>query len=152
MRFTLFPHSRTQDKVYSPAANKPDVATLGSRLFESTVIHSPHHPIQETLLSVLLTQIHLERLGETINRSVVKSVVDVLATLKMPPERGRGSSEQSVYARDFESVFMGSSEKFYREEAESGVQAGDASAYLKLVSRSIIHPCPCMKTRTHPRT
>jgi cullin 3 len=123
-----------QDKVYTPSAKVPNSFSLGLRQFERRVIHSPLFPIGETLISVLLAQIHLERRGEVIHRSAVRDVISILSTLRSPPQPGKRTPERpSIYAKDFEGRFLETSEEFYKREAEQCLITDDASAYLKRV-------------------
>ena len=125
----------SQDKVYTPSANVPQCHELGKRLFSINIIHSTISPIQTILISTLLTQIHLERTGEIISRSAMRDVVDIMALLIVQEKGKRGV--KSAYEVDFEPVFLRKSEEFYKEEAESSLQAFDASTYLRLVSPEI---------------
>lgn len=124
-----------QDKVYTPSAKVPNSFSLGLRQFERRIIHSPLFPIGETLISVLLAQIQLERRGEVIHRSAVRDAISILSTLRSPPEPGKRTPDRpSVYAKDFEGRFLKTSEEFYKLEAEQCLLTDDASAYLKRVS------------------
>lgn len=49
-----------------------------------------------------------------------------------------GNAEHTVYAVEFEPVFMRKSEEFYEDEAEEGVEKGDAAGYLRNV-RVVCH-------------
>ncbi|KAI5452911.1 hypothetical protein NCC49_006448 [Naganishia albida] len=122
------------DKVYTPSAKVPNSFSLGLRQFERRVIHSPLFPIGETMISVLLTQIQLERRGEVIHRSAVRDVISILSTLRSPPDSGKRTPERpSIYVKDFEGRFLEASEEFYRREAEECLLTDDASSYLKRV-------------------
>lgn len=45
-----------------------------------------------------------------------------------------GMSAHTVYAVEFEPRFMATSAEFYADEAEEGVERGDAAGYLRNVS------------------
>lgn len=62
----------------------------------------------------------------------MRDVVDIMALLVVQEKGKRGV--KSAYEVDFEPVFLRKSEEFYKEEAESSLQAFDASTYLRLVS------------------
>ncbi|GHJ85109.1 hypothetical protein NliqN6_1511 [Naganishia liquefaciens] len=127
------------DKVYTPSAKVPNSFSLGLRQFERRIIHSPLFPIGETLISVLLAQIQLERRGEVIHRSAVRDAISILSTLRSPPESGKRTPERpSIYAKDFEARFLKTSEEFYKLEAEQGLSTDDASAYLKRVEERLV--------------
>jgi cullin 3 len=69
-----------------------------------------------------------------MSRSAMRDVVDIMALLVVQEKGKRGL--HSAYEVDFEPVFLRKSEEFYKEEAESSLQALDASTYLRLVSES----------------
>jgi hypothetical protein len=64
----------------------------------------------------------------------MRDVVDIMALLVVQEKGKRGV--HSAYEVDFEPVLLRKSEEFYKEEAESSLQALDASTYLRLVSGS----------------
>lgn len=125
----------------------PTVWDLGLFLFLTHVVRSALHPIGPILLSSLLTQIRLDRDGETINRSIVKSCTDMLGDLsnasrdtivRIGDQKGgqpAGSSPsdagESVYKTDFEGQFLVESAEYYRREGERLLASCDAPEYLR---------------------
>jgi cullin 3 len=112
------------------SAGVPVTYDLGLSLFLSNIVRSPTEPIHTHLLSTLLSQVQLERDGETINRSTVRECVDIL--LRLTPGNVDGGA--NVYQEDFEPVFLKRSEEFYRVEAELLLESCDAVIYLRKVS------------------
>nr|ODN92217.1 hypothetical protein L204_05313 [Cryptococcus depauperatus CBS 7855] len=119
------------DKVYTTAAGVPQVYELGLTLFLVHIIRSAVYPIHAHLISTLLSQIQLERDGETITRSTLRECVDVLLRLKAHGER------DSVYAVDFEPVFLQRSADFYEYEASNLLAQGNAPAYLSNIHKRL---------------
>ena len=102
----------------------PEIWDAGLLLFIEHILRSP---IQEHIISAILTQIQVERDGYVINRSAVKGCVDVL--LQLFDER----ADASVYKRDLEPVILKESEAFYQREGEHLLEACDAPEYLRRV-------------------
>jgi len=119
-----------QDKVYTASAGVPHIYDVGLTLFLVHIIRSAKHPIHTHLIATLLSQVQLERDGETINRSTVRECVDVLLRLHVPAREGGGT----VYLADFEPEFLRRSGEYYRLEGDAMLERGDAGAYLRNVS------------------
>ena len=113
-----------QDRVYTKSVKVPEIWDAGLLLFIKHILRSP---IQEHIISAVLTQIQVERDGYVINRSAVKGCVDVL--LQLFDER----ADASVYKRDLEPVILKESEAFYQREGEHLLEACDAPEYLRRV-------------------
>lgn len=97
--------------------------------------HMIKPPIREYLVSAVLNQIKIEREGFAINRSAVKSCVDVLLQLQ---EDQDGSS---VYKKVLEPAILKDSEVFYAAEGQNLLNTCDAPEYLRrvcLLLRSIL--------------
>lgn len=114
-----------QDRVYTKSKGVPEIWEAGLLLFIEHILRSP---IEEHIISAILTQIQVERDGYVINRSAVKGCVDVL--LQLVDER----SDVSVYKRDLEPTILKESEAFYQREGESFLETCDTPEYLRRVS------------------
>ncbi|CAH7690496.1 cullin-4A [Phakopsora pachyrhizi] len=130
------------DKVYTTSPGNgfdsmPTVWDLGLYIFL--------HPYR------IITLITSERLGDTVNSSVIRSSTDMLKDLsnhgpeiiKRIDDRtggyaGGGRAGQSIYKTDFEPVFLSQSREFYREEANRLLSSCDASQYLRKVEKRLI--------------
>ena len=102
---------------------------VGLTLFLQHIIRSATHPIHTHFIATLLSQVQLERDGETITRSTVRECVDVLLRLTVPDREGG----KSVYLMDFEPEFLRRSAEFYKVEAVEMLETGDAPQYLRNV-------------------
>ena len=118
--------------MYTVAAGVPLIYDIGLTLFLQHIIRSATHPIHTHLIATLLSQVQLERDGETITRSTVRECVDILLRLT-GSEREAG---KNVYLTDFEPEFLRRSSEFYSMEAVDMLETGDASRYLRNVSLS----------------
>jgi len=119
-----------QDKVYAPSAGVPLIYDAGLALFLENIVRASKYPIHTHLIATLLSQVQLERDGETITRSTVRECVDILLRLTVPEREGG----RNVYLTDFEPEFLKRSAEFYRLEAIEFLETGDAPQYLRNVS------------------
>ena len=107
----------------------PKIWDAGLRLF---IQHIMRPPIEDHIISAILTLIQIERDGYTINRSSVKGCVDVFLQLEDHTSR----DGISLYKRDIEPAVLKESEIFYEKEGERLIETCDASEYLRRVSKS----------------
>lgn len=78
-------------------------------------------------MSTILKQIQLERDGYVINRSAMKSCVDVLLELSVDKHGA------TVYSKYLEPDLLKESELFYKAEGERLMDTCDAPEYLQRV-------------------
>ena len=114
-------------------------------LFLSQMIRSP---IKEHIVNAILNQLEIEREGYVINRSAVKSCVDVLLALHYETDTG----PISVYKRDIEPAVLKESEAFYKEEGERLLMTCDSPEYLRRVSRCMRLIFLCINDHAGRRT
>ncbi|KAI8450296.1 cullin-4A [Phakopsora pachyrhizi] len=144
------------DKVYTTSPGNgfdsmPTVWDLGLYIFLTHIVRSPSYPVSSCLITGIITLITSERLGDTVNSSVIRSSTDMLKDLsnhgpeiiKRIDDRtggyaGGGRAGQSIYKTDFEPVFLSQSREFYREEANRLLSSCDASQYLRKVEKRLI--------------
>ena len=118
----------SKDRVYTPGANVPLIWDAGMTIFRDHVFKSP---IKEHIIDAILTQIEIERDDHTINRSAVKSCVDVFLQLHI------GDGSETVYKNVLEPEILEASKKYYFAEGERLVSACDAPEFLRRVRRPI---------------
>ncbi|OJT11444.1 Cullin-3 [Trametes pubescens] len=112
------------DRVYTKTAHVPMIWDQGLILFIKHIIRPP---IEDHVISAILTLIQIERNGYTINRSSVKGCVDVFLQLT-----DLGSRDAiSLYRRDVEPAVLKESETFYKNEGERLLESCDAPEYLR---------------------
>ena len=110
------------DRTYVPNQRRRPVYELGLHLFRITVWDHPR--VQPRVTELLLTAIASERAGLlTDDRSLLKANLGMLLEL--------GQADYSnVYERDFESVFLGTTQEFYRQESLSYLSQNTATDYV----------------------
>ncbi|KAI5989644.1 Cullin [Pisolithus orientalis] len=113
------------DRAYTKANNVPEIWDAGLDIFLKHIIRPP---IQDHILSAIVTLIQIERDGYVISRSAVKECVDVFLQL----HSGQQENE-TVYKRDVEPAVLLASEKFYKAEAERLLATCDAPEFLRRV-------------------
>ncbi|KAH9849716.1 Cullin-domain-containing protein [Lenzites betulinus] len=114
------------DRVYTKTAGVPMIWDQGLILFIKHIIRPP---IEDHVITAILTLIRIERDGYTINRSSVKGCVDVF--LQLTDHESRDAL--SLYRRDIEPAVLKESESFYRSEGERLLESCDAPEYLNRV-------------------
>ncbi|XP_062191598.1 cullin-3B-like [Phragmites australis] len=112
------------DRSFIPTNKKTPVFDLGLELWRDTIVRSPM--IQGRLLDTLLELIHRERMGEVINRSLMRSTTKMLMDL--------GSN---VYQDDFERPFLEVSASFYSGESQQFIECCACGEYLKQAERRL---------------
>ncbi len=81
---------------------------------------------------MLLGLVQRERTGEVINRSLIKSITQMLVDL--------GVTTRAVYEDDFERHFLETSANFYRVESQEFIRENSCADYMKKV-----HICQLLK-------
>lgn len=106
------------DRTYVPQNDKMPVNDLGLHLWKECVVRAPR--LRERLLQTLLELIYKERTGEDVDRSLLRSITQMLTDLG-----------QNVYVEDFEKHFLAASADFYRAEAQQYIATSDCPDYLR---------------------
>ncbi|EEC78114.1 hypothetical protein OsI_17639 [Oryza sativa Indica Group] len=112
------------DRTFITTNKKTPVFDLGLELWRDIVVRAPK--IHGRLLDTLLELIHRERMGEMINRGLMRSTTKMLMDL--------GSS---VYHDDFEKPFLEVSASFYSGESQQFIECCDCGEYLKKAERRL---------------
>ncbi|XP_037450943.1 cullin-3A-like, partial [Triticum dicoccoides] len=112
------------DRTYVPTSHRTPVHELGLNLWRDHIIHYPM--IHGRLLDTLLDLIHRERMGEVINRGLMRSITKMLMDLG-----------PAVYQDDFEKPFLEVSASFYSGESQEFIECCDCGNYLKKAERRL---------------
>lgn len=112
------------DRTFVPLTHKIPVHELGLNLWRDCVIHSSK--IQPRLLATLLELTQDERMGEVINRGLMRNITKMLMDL--------GSS---VYQQEFEKPFLDVSADFYRVESQRFIECCDCGEYLSRAEKRL---------------
>lgn len=118
----------TQDRTYVNQKRKHPIYDSGLYIFRDAVARSPG--VRERLRELLLRTIELERHGELVDRSLVKSVLRMLVDL--------GVHSNAVYEDDFERFFLDRSLAFYRAEAQATLDVATCPEYLVKAERRLL--------------
>ncbi|KAF2102110.1 cullin-3 [Rhizodiscina lignyota] len=122
------------DRVYCTDNRKPNIYATAMNLFRDCNLFSPtgSDPRSPSVLGVLngviLDQIQMERAGDVIDKSIIKSCIYMLDGLY---ESNSESSEQKLYSTSFEQDFLNVSREFYRDEGEKLLRESDAGGYCE---------------------
>ncbi|CDH58031.1 cullin-domain-containing protein [Lichtheimia corymbifera JMRC:FSU:9682] len=132
-----------------PKYNLPHVFDMGFDLFRDRVVRSDKYAIQSQLISAMLTQIHLERMGEVIDRTAINSAVIMLSELHDVP------TKESVYVVDFESRYLEKSTSFYQIESQKLASSCDAPEFMRRVEQRLEEEYErttrCLSLSTEPK-
>ena len=110
------------DRTYVQQQRRRPVYPLGLHLFRVTVWEHPR--VQSRVTQLLLDAIASERAGLlTDDRSLLKASINMLLEL------GRADFS-NVYERDFDRLFLGTTQEFYRNESLSYLSCNSATAYV----------------------
>ena len=105
----------------------PEIRDAGLKHFLDHIILSRLYPVKNHLVSTILRQIQLERDGYVINRSAMKSCLDIMLGLSVT------SGGPSVYNKYLEPDLLKESEAFYKAEGGNLMDTCDAPEYLERV-------------------
>ncbi|KAJ1328646.1 hypothetical protein BSLG_010378 [Batrachochytrium salamandrivorans] len=118
------------DRTYVKSNNVPSVYEMGLDTFRDVVIQSSLYDIQSYIVSTLLNQIQLERDGQSVDRMLLKSTIDMLLTLPATSSSS-GRVITTLYNTAFERLFLSTSQTFYSRESELLLKECDAIQFLK---------------------
>jgi len=117
------------DRTYIKQQRRRPIYELGLHLFRITVWDHPR--IQPRVTELLLTTIASERAGLlTDDRSLLKNNLGMLLEL------GQADSS-NVYERDFESLFLGTTQEFYRVESMDYLSKTTATDYVTRATKRL---------------
>ena len=121
--------ANAQDRIYVKQEGVPSIYDAGLTLFRISIIQNPDIGIGH-LLSTILLQFTLERQSYSIQRSVVKTSLEMLQQLST-------DNNDTVYNLDFEPLFLSESSKFYERESNEMLVISDAATYLRHVEKRL---------------
>ncbi|CAJ1942444.1 unnamed protein product [Cylindrotheca closterium] len=117
------------DRTYIKQQRRRPIYELGLHLFRITVWDHPR--IQPRVTELLLSTIASERAGLlTDDRSLLKNNLGMLLEL------GQADSS-NVYERDFESLFLGTTQEFYRVESMDYLSKTTATDYVTRAAKRL---------------
>jgi len=124
------------DRTYVVQHKKRPVYELGLQLFREIVWEHPN--IQPRVTMLLLSSVSKERDGLLVDQDLIKSILTMLIELGGGVHSTGGHSvgsggvvSNNVYERDFESIFLGTTQEFYRLESLDYLSRNTAPDYVK---------------------
>ena len=112
-----------QDKMYCTRHKMPGVYELGLQLFRDHVVRNPQ--VNSRLKVVLLENIYNERMGEVIDRVLMKNALSMLVEV--------GLSGSDIYIDTFEGEFLKQTRNFYKQESQEFISHNTCPDYLRKV-------------------
>lgn len=101
---------------------------MGLNLFRDKIIQSDPFPIREHLIHIILIQIESERQGCVIDRNAIQPIIAMLLELKDV------ETNNTMYAVEFEVVFLKKSALFYQIESQRLLSNCDALEFMQKVN------------------
>ena len=125
----------SQDRVYCKDFHKPSIFTASMGQFRDHVLRTPlcdspddHISIARVLNAVILDQVQMDREGDIIDKSLVKSCAYMLEGLYETEDEDESTK---LYLTNFEPEFLKASEEFYRIEGAKLLLEADAGTFCK---------------------
>lgn len=126
-----------QDKVYTASQNIAPTYQLGLHLFLETLLKNKNVPILDNVLRVSLGLIRIERDGETVDRGLLKTTVDMLNDLRAVSNDGIKGKGETMYKIWWEEKFLESTRGYYQQEAESNLETMSCPEFLIKVEKRL---------------
>ncbi|POS86595.1 hypothetical protein EPUL_004218 [Erysiphe pulchra] len=126
------------DRVYCADNRKASIFTTSMGLFRDHILRSRPPGLEivvfDILNTVLLDQISMERDGDVINKSLIRSCIYMLEGLY---ETDHEIADEKLYLTVFEIEFLKNSRKFYQMECARLLRDSDASTWLRQTKRRL---------------
>ncbi|CCU76160.1 putative cullin-3 [Blumeria hordei DH14] len=128
------------DRVYCVDNGKPHIFISSIGLFRdhilrsSLAINGQNLTAFDVLNSVLLDQISMERDGDIINKTLIRSCIEMLESLY---EENEEVEDKKLYLTGFEDAFLSDTRKFYQKECEKLLRNSDTSLWLRETARRL---------------
>ncbi|KAF2835698.1 Cullin-domain-containing protein [Patellaria atrata CBS 101060] len=122
------------DRVYCTDHRQAHIFACAMSLFRDNILKPQAFPdssdfsILSILNHVILEQIRMEREGDQINKSLIKSCIYMLEGLY---ETDVENEDQRLYITSFETEFLEASREFYRSEGETLLRDSTAGLYCR---------------------
>ena len=130
-----------QDRIYCKDFRKPSIFTASMGQFRDYVLRTPLQPgpdhqisIAQVLNAVILDQVRMDREGDIIDKSLLKSCVYMLEGLYETEEE---EEHLKLYLTSFEPEFLRASEEFYQHEGSALLLDADAGTFCKHAKKRV---------------
>lgn len=115
------------DRNFVVKEKQKDIYTMGHILFKKYILRDPH--VYSKFVNFILDRINEERMGEKIEREVLRGAIKILIEL--------GFGNNNVYKKDFEKIFLEKSHEFYHNEAVEKITTHSSAEYLHVVQNRL---------------
>lgn len=126
------------DRVYCADQHRATVYTTAMLLFRDCILRTPKDAdaptLQQVLIRVILDNVAMERDGDVIDKTLIKSCVYMLEGLY---ESAQEMEDERLYLTSFEQEFLDTSRLFYRDEASRMLRDADCAAYCRQTRKRI---------------
>ena len=126
-----------QDKVFTTTHNLAPTYQLGLHLFLETLLRNQIRPIQSNVLNVSLSLIRIERDGETVDRGLLKTTIDMLSDLREVSNDGMKGKGESVFKTWWEAEFLQDTKAYYTIEAELNLERLSCPEFLAKIEKRL---------------
>lgn len=116
------------DRTYVSQSKKTPVYELGLQIFRDMVVR--HEQVRDRLRKLLLAAVANERNGQLIDRSLMKSTLNMLVEL--------GIDGPLVYEEDFEACFLEETRQFYMVESHEVLASNPCPDYLRKAEQRLL--------------
>lgn len=115
------------DKTYCKQQKKRPVYDMGVLLFRDHVVRSGG--VNQRLKKILLENVHKERTGEVIDKSLMKNCLSMLVDCNV--------TSTEVYEEEFERDFLNETRTFYQQESQDFISQNTVPDYLRKIETRI---------------
>lgn len=129
------------DRVYCQDKSKPSIYVAAMALFRDCILRAKFTSLDghETNILTILTQIildhvRMDREGEVVNKTLIRSCIYMLEGLYESTEE---KAEEKLYLTSVEQHFLEASEAFYKAEGASMMQDMNAGTYCRHTLRRL---------------
>ncbi|THW59379.1 Cullin-domain-containing protein [Aureobasidium pullulans] len=129
------------DRVYCTDTRQPSIFSKAMSLFRDSILYptaitvgDQSRTFLDVLNRIILDQIHMDRDGDYIDKSLIKANTYMLEGLFETDQEGE---DEKLYLTKFEQNFLARSAEFYREESARLLKDSDAGTYCRHVKRRI---------------
>lgn len=126
--------------------------TLGLHLFLENFIRNKSIPIKSNVLNVSLALIRIERDGEIVNRSLLKTLTDMMCELREVSSEGKQSEGETIYKSWWEDLFLDATRRYYENESEVNLETCSAPECLIRIEKRLQEESDRVDTYLHPQT
>ncbi|KAI0021077.1 putative cullulin 3 [Xylariomycetidae sp. FL0641] len=146
------------DRGFAEDRGRPSIYTATLGLFRDHLLRvniatndsengQSNHQVFDILNATIIDQVNMEREGDVIDRTLLRSCVYMLESLC---ETDQGTDHERLYLTTFEPAYIRASHAFYKSECDRLLREGDASAWLRYTQRRLAEETERCHTTVSP--